>query len=193
MNTSKIKQIWIGFWHEEGMQLLAVTFGAAIILPLMSLLSIQTGRTLNEQLNLIGSQTKILSEKINNIETAAATLAPFEKDRSRIDLAIPDEQSPAQLLNKINLILGQEQLTLLSLRIGKNATIQENMITTFDINLEFAGFYPNIAAVLHKFETDTQQFDMSSLRISRRRNDFQLEANLVLRTYYYRKGAINEH
>ncbi|MEK7611057.1 MAG: hypothetical protein AAB486_01625 [Patescibacteria group bacterium] len=192
MNTSKMKRIWIGFWHEEGFQLLAVTLGAAVILPLMSLLSIQTGRTLTKQLNLIGSQSNILSEKIKNIEEAAATLAPFEKDRPRVDLAIPDEQSPAQLLNKINLILGEQQLTLLSLRMDK-ATVLKNEVTAINIYLEFTGFYPNIAVVLREFETDTQQFDMGSLRISRRREDFQLEANLVLKTYYYRKGAADEH
>ena len=192
MNTNKIKKSWFRFWHEEGLQLLAVTLGAAVILPLMSLLSIQTGRTLTQQLNLIGSQSKIISEKIKNIEAAATTLAPFEKDRPRVDLAIPDEQSPAQLLNKINLILGQQQLTLLSLRMDK-ATVLKAEVATVNVYLEFVGFYPNIAGGLRDFETDTQQFDMGSLRISRRRDDFQLEANLVLKTYYYRRDAADGH
>lgn len=190
---SNIKRIWASLLHEEGLQLLAVTIGAALILPLMSILNIRNGLTFTKQLELIEAQSQVLTNKIRNINEATNTLAPFKKDSPRIDSAIPDEQSPAQLLNKINLILGQEQLTLLSLRIGKNTVSQFDKVTTFEVNLEFAGLYPSIAAVLNKFETETQQFDMSSLRISRRREDFQLEASLVLKTYYYRKGATDEH
>ena len=181
-----LKQIILSL-HETDAQLLVLTMTALLVLPTLSFLSIQNGLALGKKLEMMQSQSRALEDKIKKIDEAENTLLPFQKDRELVDLAIPDEESPAQLLDKLNLVLGRQKLSLSSLRIDKVESIEKEKTLAVNVNLEFVGLYPNISTVLDDFERNSQQFDMQSLRISLRLQDTRLEANMVLKTYYYRK------
>lgn len=174
--------------HETDAQLLVLTTIAAFVLPVLSLLSIQNGRALERKLETMQNQSKILEEKIKKIDEAENTLRPFQNEKELLSLAIPDEESPAELLDKLNLVLGRQKLSLSSLRIDKVENIENEKVSAINVNLEFVGLYPSISAILDDFERNNQQFDMQSLRISRRLQDVKLETNLVLKTYYYKNG-----